>query len=666
VTSSTPPPSAPAPAGPVGQPDGRAATRGRAWATALAVVALTWAVFLPVLGFGFISLDDPDYVARNPHVARGLTLESLRWAAQAVVVANWHPLTMLSHLVDVELYGLDPRGHHLTNLLLHLANTALVFLLVRRFGGGLGGAGLVAAWFGIHPLHVESVAWVAERKDLLSALFFLLSLLAWERWVVTRRRWRYVVALAWFACGLLAKPMVVTLPCILLLLDLWPLGRLDPDALRSPRRALPALWPLLREKLPFFLLTAAASALTLATQDRALSALANLSIGARLANASTAYATYLEQTLWPTGLAILYPLPRLIDLGAALPGALLLLLVSLLAVARLRTAPWLAVGWFWFVGMLVPVIGLVQVGRQAHADRYMYLPILGLLIVLVWGGGALAAERPRLRRLLTVGALLSLPVLGVLTRVQLATWRDDRALFTQALAVTEDNVVAHLHLAILLAETDPQAAEGHFAEVFRLEPGLANAHAAYANALRRWGRPAEALPHAQRAIALAPASGRLYLALAAILDDLGRGEEAIAALETAATTSPANSPDAATAHQGLATLLAERGRSVEALAHARAALAIDPYRTALWVPTARLLAAQGELAPAIDLLLRALAGQASSELHAELAALLERAGRPAEAAHHRALAQSGPPSGPPPSAAAPPPGALAEPGTIRP
>ncbi|MGH9361727.1 MAG: tetratricopeptide repeat protein, partial [Thermoanaerobaculia bacterium] len=368
--------------------------RLRSLSPPLGLALLTVLVFAPVVRHDFVSLDDPAYVTGNAQVRRGLTAEGFRWAWGNEVAGNWHPLTMLSHMLDAELHGLDPGGHHLTSLLLHAANAVLLFVLLRRLTGAAGRSAAVAALFAVHPLHVESVAWIAERKDVLSAFFFFLALLAWSGYARRPSSWRYLLALLAFALGLLAKPMVVTLPLVLLLLDVWPLGRLPLAAAAERRRA---LGPLLREKLPFVLLALGAAAVALVTQREAMSPLAALSLGRRIANALLAYAAYLSDTVWPRGLAVFYPLPGALPAWRVALAAVLLAALTALALARLHRSPWLAVGWLWFVGMLLPVIGLLQVGSQARADRYTYLPSIGLFVALVW---EVAARVPigRLRR----------------------------------------------------------------------------------------------------------------------------------------------------------------------------------------------------------------------------------------------------------------------------
>ena len=596
----------------------------------LLLCLLTLAAYQPVLDNAFVNYDDNLYVTSNRQVQKGLTGEGLIWAWQASVASNWHPLTVLSHMLDVELYGLNPRGHHLTSLLLHLANVWLLFEVLRRMTGAVGCSALVAGLFGVHPTHVESVAWVAERKDVLSGLFFLLTLAAWQGWGRHRTRRRYLLVVLAFACGLLAKPMLVTLPFVLLLVDVWPLGRL-PFSDLSPRSLWRGLWPLLVEKAPLFVLSAAASAVTVYTQQGPIASLAAVPLGSRVANALVAYAVYLGKTFWPRDLAVFYPLRLSYPLWQPVAAGFLLAAVTAWALARVRRAPWLAVGWLWFLGMLVPVIGLVQVGRQAMADRYTYLPSIGLTCAVVWGIGGIA-ELLRDRRASTVFAAAALLVLGVLTvatRHQVATWKDSLTLFRHALAVTEDNYLAHLNVAIDLSSRGlREESERHFREALRLQPNLVEAQAGYGTALRRWGRPREALRHLRQAVSQRPQSPRFHVSLATVLEDLGRKEEAMVHLRKALELAP----EFADAHQGLAVLLQEKGRTDEALQHYLATLRADPARVAVYSPAAALLAQRGDLDQAARLLAEALRRKPGSPVTCyNLAVTFERMGRLSDA-----------------------------------
>lgn len=599
----------------------------------LGLVLLTLVVYRPVLTYGFVNFDDGLYVTGNRQVQKGLTWDTFLWAWQANVASNWHPLTMLTHLLDVELYGLDGRGHHLTNLLLHLANVWLLFEVLRRMTGAVGASAFVAALFGIHPTHVESVAWIAERKDVLSGLFFLLTLGAWQSWVRGPTRWRYLTALLLFACGLLSKPMLVTLPCVLLLLDVWPFGRLRVGEMRSPRDLWIGLRPLLIEKIPFFVLSAASSAVTVYAQEGSLATLEAVSIGRRVGNALVSYAVYLGKTVWPAKLAVFYPLPLSIPWWKGLAAGALLLALTALAVWRLRRQPYLAAGWLWFLGMLVPVIGLLQVGRQAMADRYTYLPSIGLFLILAWGArdllGAIPAGRRRV--VLAGGALAVVAALSVAAHAQVRTWQNSLTLFRHALKVTDDNYLAHLNVAVALSHEGKQEESlHHYREVLRLQRNLAEAHAALGTALRRWGRNAEALPHLRRAVQLKPDRPRFRHTLAITLDDLGHREEAKVQLRKAVELSPRF----ADAHFGLGAILQEEGRTDEALRHYQAALEANPDLAALYEPAATLLARRGDLPGAVRLYEEAIRRQPTPAAHFNLAITLERLGRPVEARQH--------------------------------
>lgn len=556
----------------------------------LGLVLLTFIVYQPVLTAGFINFDDGLYVTANRHVQGGLTWKGFLWAWQANVASNWHPLTVLSHMLDCELYGMDAGRHHLTNLLFHLANVWLLFEILRRMtrehAGAIGPSAWVAALYGIHPLHVESVAWIAERKDVLSAFFFLLTLGAWHRWARERRpRW-YLLAILLFACGLLSKPMVVTLPFVLLLLDIWPLGRLRVGEIRSVRDLGAGLRPLLLEKIPLFALSVASCAVTVFAQQGSMATLQAVPAARRVGNALVSYVVYLGKTFWPAKLAAFYPLPQGIPLWKSLAAGALLAAITVLAVWRIRRQPYLAVGWLWFLGMLVPVIGLVQVGRQAMADRYTYLPSIGLFLAVAWLAADLAFERRLFRAARAGAALAVVAALAVAAHAQAGLWKDSLTLFRHALAVNPNNYLAHLNVAVALSRRgDREGALHHFHELLRLQPHLPEAHATLATALADWGRPAEALPHARRAVQLKPDRARFRHVLAGVLEKLGRKEEAIAQLRKALELNPR----LARAHHALGRLLEKQGKTDEALRHYRTALEINPDLAGELAPRLRAL-----------------------------------------------------------------------------
>lgn len=534
-------------------------------------------------GFGFVNYDDPGYVAAKPEVQRGLDVESVVWALTTADRANWSPVTWLSYLLDVELFGVDAAAMHVVSLLLHVANALLLFALLRRLGGAPAASFAVAALFALHPLRVESVAWISERKDVLCALFGLLAVHAYVGFARRGGAALYASALLLFALGLMAKPMLVTLPFVLLLLDYWPLGRtrFGPDSAgvaRQPSRLTTSL--LLLEKAPFLALSAGASWLTFLAQ-RAAGAVADTVVlppGVRLAGALAAYGWYVEKTLWPSGLAALYPNPALAGRSVAsseiAAGGILLVAVSILALREARRSPWLLVGWATFVGMLVPVIGLVQVGQQSTADRYTYLPTIGLGVVLVGALGAASrrARVPRALRLAGIGLLLA--VLGVATRAQLPYWRDSVALASRAVAVTEGNYVMHFNLALALDERgDLSGSIAHYREAVRLRPDLPAFRVNLAAALARAGRVRQAVDEYRRAIALdpddVPAANNLAWLRATHPNAAYRdGDEALARADAVVRRKPGD-PDALDL---LAAALAESGRFADAEQAAAAAL----------------------------------------------------------------------------------------------
>jgi len=427
---------------------------------ALGLALAVCAVFGRSLGHEFLSLDDGVYVTGNEAVRAGLTAESVKWAFTTFHGGPWHPLTWLSHMLDVELFGLDPAGHHATNVAIHALTTALLFLALRALSGATWASVFAAALFALHPLRAESVAWVAERKDVIAGLGFAAALLAYAGYAKRGGALRMAAVAAAMAFGLMGKPSIVTLPCVLLLLDVWPLRRLDLFEAPFPWRRLVAL---AAEKLPLFALSAGASVLSVVTQGAGggVASIEEAPLAVRLANTLLAYVAYLRKTLWPVDLAVFYPYPTefpWLRVGAA--GALLAALTAL-ALAQLRRRPWLAVGWLWFLGVLVPMVGLVQVGGQALADRYSYLPAIGLSLIAAAGAAELAERRPRARSGVAAACALLVAASAGATWRQVGIWRDNRTLYGHAVAVTRDNVVAATNLAWVLATSaDPADRDG--------------------------------------------------------------------------------------------------------------------------------------------------------------------------------------------------------------
>jgi len=561
-------------------------SRGSALACA-ALVILNLAVYWPVVGFGFVDLDDPAYVTENANVASGITWRGAVVAFTSITAANWHPVTMLSHMADVQVFGLWAGGHHLTNLFLHIANTLLLFGLLRRTTGTFGGSLFVAALFAVHPLHVESVAWISERKDVLSTFFALLCVWAYVSFVRAPSAARYVRVVLWFALALMAKPMVVTLPFLLLLLDVWPLNRSAGDT--GPRCAgdtgpRPGAWPpswragrpLVTEKLPLFLLAAAASVITFMVQDSAgaVGSTDRLPIGVRAGHALLAYWTYLRQTIWPSHLAVFYPFQEgAISFTWAGAAALGLAALSALALRSGRRFPFAFTGWFWFVGLLVPVIGIVHIGNHWTADRYTYVPIVGLFLVVGWGVPAVLARWTMPRLVLPAAAVVAVSACAIVATAQVSTWRDAKSLWQHALAVTTDNYLAHGTLgALLVNEGRMDEGIAHLNEWRRLRQGFAVVENDRGDVLARQGQLDEAMAHFAQAVKINPGMPEAHVNLGFALARMGRIQDAIRALEVGLRLEP-NQPEV---RCNLAVLYHQQGNTGEARRQLEAALSVAP------------------------------------------------------------------------------------------
>lgn len=443
----------------------------------LALAAATLCVYGPALRHDFLALhDDNFYVTANPHVKQGLSVESLRWAWTAYHAANWHPLTWMSHMLDVELYGLEPAGHHATSVSFHVANTVLLFLVLRAMTVATWPSALTAALFALHPLHVESVAWVAERKDVLSGFMFMLTLAAYARYARTPSFGRYGLVVFTGALGLTAKPMLVTLPLVLLVIDFWPLDRLASTAGR--RR-----WRIVAEKVPLLILSAGVGLVTWLAQQQAgaMGSLARFPLQARIANALVACVAYLGKTLLPRNLAAIYPHPGdTIALWKVLASLLLLILVTAAAWAWRRSRPCMMAGWLWYLIMLAPVLGIVQVGEQAMADRYTYLPLIGPFAALSWGLAAVVRRSGRAFAARTVAgaaAAVLLFVLAVLSARQVSTWRDAATVFQRAIHAVPGNYFAHHEYGmLLLKQGEPFQGLAHLKQAVKVRPDWGPGH----------------------------------------------------------------------------------------------------------------------------------------------------------------------------------------------
>jgi len=482
---------------------------------AFLLASATFAIFSRAGGNEFLLYDDAQYIVMNPRVAGGLSLDGVRWAFTSFYAFNWHPLTWISHMLDSSIFGTSPRGPHLVNALLHAANAALLLLVLERMTGALWGAALVAAGFALHPLHVQSVAWAAERKDVLSAFFWIAAMGGWLRYARRPRPGRYLAAAALIALGLLSKPMVVTLPLVLTLLDVWPLGRVSlvPAGFPGP----PPWRRVLLEKVPLLALAAASAALTLSAQAAGGTIHREIPLLLRLQNALVSLVAYLGMTVWPVRLAVFHPHPADGIAGWQAPAAALLLAAITVAAARaVRRAPWALVGWGWYVVSLLPVLGIVQVGGQGLADRYTYLPLTGIFLAVVWSGDSLAHRSAGRWKAVAAAACCALLVAWAAgTWVQLGYWKNDVTLFTRSLEVTPDNAEARYNLGKGLLEQGRQAeALDQLRRSVALDPRDEHALNDLGITLSRQGSRTEAVTMFRRAILLNPSYPDPYLNLA--------------------------------------------------------------------------------------------------------------------------------------------------------
>ncbi len=623
----------------------------RVWIICLVLALVTFALYARVLTHGFVSFDDYGYVTENESIQNGVTPAAVVWAFTTGYADNWHPVTWISHMLDCQFYGLQhPGGHHLTNLLFHIANALLLFLVLKRMTGAVWRSALVAALFAWHPLHVESVAWIAERKDVLSTFFWLLTLLAYVRYVQAfkvqgaKLKVYYRWVLAFFALGLMSKPMLVTLPFVLLLLDYWPLGRNAKWGVRSmDLKELAASgrlsWEqLVMEKVPMIGLALLSSVVTFLVQSQggAVMTMQKLPFPYRVANSLLAYAGYLRKTIWPSDLAIFYPFPKFLLFSHVLGAALLLILISV-AVTKLAR-PYLLFGWLWFLGTLVPVIGLVQVGSQSMADRYSYMPLVGIFVIFAWG----AAELLGKFRLApsNLGWVMAAPLLAVclaLTWRQVPFWKNSETLFRHDLAVTTNNILAHANLGRLYDDTgrpaeaaaefvaalkiDPRSPATltgmgvHFAKLgdmtnalncyksaLREQPLFSDAHYNLGNVLAGEGNFAEAAKHYAEAVRLKPDAADAHNNLGAVLLRLGQPQAALDEFQNALRLKP-NFPEA---QDQLGSVLLKLGHADLAQIHFEEAVRLKPDFAHAQLKLGVALAQQGALQEAVVHLLAAL------------------------------------------------------------
>lgn len=597
----------------------------------LLLVLLVAVAYSQVTANSFIyAFDDGRYVLTNPHVQAGLTLDEIRWALTSAHAANWHPLTWMSHMLDWQLFGSNPAGHHLTNLALHLASTLLLFLLLNRMTGAPRRSLFVAALFALHPLHVESVAWVAERKDVLSTFFMLLTTAAYLRYVRRPGVGRYLLVMVTFVLGLMAKPMLVSLPFLLLLLDYWPLRRTyvlpGSDARPIPLRQL------LLEKAPLLALVAGSCAVTLWAQQSggAVATLDQFGLGVRAANAVVASVAYIVKMLWPSGLSVFYPhRGNLLPQWQVLGSALVLIGGFVAAVKCARTRPYVTVGWLWYVITLVPVIGLVQVGVQGMADRYTYVPLIGLFVAIAWAVPEIIGKRRGVEVALTVAACAVVLVLAARTHTEVGYWRTDEVLFRRALAVTSNNSTMHYDLGyVLQAQRRYPEAVREYQETFRIDPsdmmariklGLLyldlrkpvlageqfiivarampdsdGAVEGVTMSLTAQGKAAEAVRFCEAAVKANPNHGRMHYNLANAYVVMGELEKAIAEFTKAIDLSPQD----AQPHHNLGLIYQRRGQINVALTEFRKAVATNPDSPRMHNSLASALCATGDYAAA--------------------------------------------------------------------
>jgi tetratricopeptide (TPR) repeat protein len=562
-------------------------------ALAFATLTVYWLATLN----GFVNYDDPDYVTSNPHVQAGLKWQSVVWAFGSGHASNWHPLTWLSHMLDWQLFEDKAAGHHLTSVLIHVTNTLLLFLVLREMTGAYWRSSFIAALFALHPLHAESVAWISERKDVLSTFFLFLTLGAYTRFVRTKAAaslngasrlqtstFYYFASLSFFALGLISKPMLVTVPFLLLLLDYWPLGRIKSFVGVDVRRLTPPnakksqspyvdCYKLVIEKAPFFVLSLVSSVITFLVQQKGGAVSASLSIAQRIANAFVSCARYFGNMFWPLDLSVLYPHPGDWPVWQVIAAGTLILGLSVLALFLVRTRPYLAVGWFWFLGCLVPVIGLIQVGIQSMADRYTYVPIIGLWIALVWWLCDVIPISPARERGFAIGAGFALAACMVLTARQIQFWHDSESLFRRAVAVTSKNYLAYNNLGYYLAGRGKvEEALVNYHKAIEINPAYEDALNNIGYALAGQKKHAEAVPYYEAALRIRPNHVEVHNNLGNALSELGQIPAAIEHYRFVLR----EKPDHADAHNNLGIALAMQGNVDEALEHFHAAIKFKP------------------------------------------------------------------------------------------
>ena len=582
------------------------------WWVCLLLTVATLALYFPVIHFDFVTFDDPEYVFENPGIKQGISTKSLTWAFTTTHAGNWHPLTWISHTLDWTLFGANAGGHHFTNVILHLASTLILFFTLRRMTGAIWRSGFVAALFALHPLHIESVAWVSERKDVLSALFWMLTMLFYARYVTIRADaenhltraavFNYTFAVIAFALGLLAKQMLVTLPFVLLLLDIWPLKRRSAVNFRE-------FLKLFLEKIPFFAITGIFIPVAIWAQKVGNAVVSSdvIPLDRRIENIMVSYFRYFAKMVWPTKLSVFYPYPDIWPISMFVSAAMFLIVGWAIAIWQLKRRPFIFVGWSWFLGVLVPVIGLLQIGSQSMADRYSYIPLIGLFIAISWGVCELEAKGRAWRRVVVIGMCGLVAGCTLMSARQLPNWKNSVALYESGLASSEKNITLHMNLGSTFLEegktnaaleqytavlkinpVDPlthgnlariYAAQGdwdravqHYETALLADPRNARLHNTYGFSLAKRDKLDEAVQHFQAALDSKPDLVQAAFNLGDALRRQGKTEEAIAAFERGLQIDPNDSA----AHLNLGTLLLSKDRNSEAEAHFREALRLQP------------------------------------------------------------------------------------------
>jgi tetratricopeptide (TPR) repeat protein len=565
-------------------------------------------VYWQVLTFDFISFDDYMYVRDNPIVRQGITFEGIKWAFATMYAGNWHPLTWLSHMMDIEIFGLNPGMYHVMNVFIHMASTLLLFYCLRRMTGSIWKSAVVAFIFGLHPLHVESVAWISERKDVLSTFFWILTMLCYKRYIERRSAASYIAVAVCYLLGLMAKPMLVTLPFVLLLLDFWPLKRpglivsdeVGVSTAKDMKQGIrwSGMLKLIREKIPLLLIAGVASVTTIFAQkgSGAISNLEIIPLHIRLQNAIISYLIYMEKMVWPSHLAVFYPFPKMIALPMVIISAATLIALTLLFVVNISRFPYLIVGWLWYLGTLLPVIGIIQVGSQAMADRYTYVPLIGISIMIAWGLPQLIDQWRSGRYVLSGILCLIVPLLMWSTWHHTGYWKDNVTLFSHAIDVTKDNYLAHNSLGVALCNRGEfDAGINHYIEALRIYPEHIQALNNLGAALVKEREYGKSIEHFKKAIQLDPYFVNAHYNLGVALYSLGKVDEAIKEYQEVLQLNPQHSG----AFQNIQIALAKQRKISDAIIQLNDALKTEPRNYMIHCRLAELYQSKGETKEAI-------------------------------------------------------------------